>query len=142
VPVRSRPRLPVPSTIPYPFYAQEGLSSEWALSIPYNNNNDMSKLRASAQLAKKILYMGGDLCKVSSNWIELYTCIVFYHWFFLLLIFFIRLGRPPTLLIAFYTTLLFMKVHILLLWTIWVFQKVYALLLTISLHTVFLMSKY
>ncbi|CAO3590040.1 unnamed protein product [Absidia cylindrospora] len=67
VPVQSRQRLPVSSTIPHPYYAHEDISSEWALSIPYNTNDDLTKLRASAQLAKKILYMGGDLCKVGTT---------------------------------------------------------------------------
>ncbi|KAI8097598.1 methionyl aminopeptidase [Halteromyces radiatus] len=67
VPVRSRPRLDVPSTITRPAYADLGSSSEWAPSTPYNTPKDLIKLRASAQLAKKILYQGGDLCKVGTT---------------------------------------------------------------------------
>ncbi|KAI8342147.1 methionine aminopeptidase, merops subfamily M24 [Chlamydoabsidia padenii] len=63
VPVRQRPRLDVPLNISRPSYAAQGLSSEWASWVPHNSKQDIDKLRTSAQLAKKILYMGGDLCK-------------------------------------------------------------------------------
>jgi methionyl aminopeptidase len=63
-PVRDRPRLAVPTGIPLPSYAAQGLSSEWGPAIPHHTQSDLVSLRASAQLAKKILTLGGQLCKV------------------------------------------------------------------------------
>lgn len=72
-PVRDRPRLAVPSTISSPSYAAEGLSSEWEPVIPRHTETDLVSLRASAQLAKKILTMGGQLCKVNRENLTLIT---------------------------------------------------------------------
>ncbi|CAO3630483.1 unnamed protein product [Cunninghamella blakesleeana] len=65
--VRDLPRRPVPTHIPLPFYAQEGLSSNWAPHIPKNTEEDIQHLRKVGQLAKKILLKGGNMCKAGTT---------------------------------------------------------------------------
>ncbi|ORX47219.1 methionine aminopeptidase, merops subfamily M24 [Hesseltinella vesiculosa] len=60
--VRAFPRRPVPSTIPKPPYAAQGLSSEWASTVPYHTPQDITKARAAGQLARDILRQAQALC--------------------------------------------------------------------------------
>ncbi|KAI9321787.1 methionine aminopeptidase, merops subfamily M24 [Dichotomocladium elegans] len=54
----------VPTSIPRPPYAAEGLSSEWESVIPRLTRPDQIQgLREACQLAKQVLFLGGQMCQ-------------------------------------------------------------------------------
>ncbi|KAI9279633.1 peptidase M24, structural domain-containing protein [Sporodiniella umbellata] len=53
----------VPDHIPRPLYAEEGVSSVWEDTIPFNTETDIKHMRNAGRLAKQVLDLGSTFCK-------------------------------------------------------------------------------